>query len=85
MAERWWSWLPQSLRNGLGKVTSHMDQRKPLSRRLAKWFSGASLEGDARLVNYFRWIGRNDLEALYYADFWKELGGRLPSSQCWTF
>lgn len=85
MAERWWSWLPQSLRNGLGKATSYMDQRRALNRRLAKWFSGASLNGDARLVNYFRWIGRNDLEALFTEDFLETLGGAVAEQPMLEF
>ena len=32
-------------------------------------FSGAHLDGDARIVNYFKWISRPDLNALYTPDF----------------
>lgn len=69
MAEHWWSWLPSPMRQGLAKATGALDQRSALARRLAKLFSGAGLDGDARLVNYFRWAQRADLEALYTAEF----------------
>jgi asparagine synthase (glutamine-hydrolysing) len=85
MAERWWSWLPHSLRQGLCRSTSLLNRRRPLSRRLAKWFSGAGLEGDARLVNYFRWIGRNDLEELYSANFRDALGGAVAEEPMLDF
>ncbi|MBK1621595.1 asparagine synthase (glutamine-hydrolyzing) [Lamprobacter modestohalophilus] len=74
MAERWWSWLPGPMRQGLAKTTGALDQRSALGRRLTKLFSGAGLDGDARLVNYFRWANRADLERLYSAEFKAALG-----------
>jgi len=68
LAERWWAWLPKPLRQGLAQGTQMLDRRPALTRRLAKLFSGADLEGDARLVNYFRWSERADLAALYHPD-----------------
>lgn len=69
LAEGYWSWLPQSARAMLEKLACGLDQRRPLGRRLRKLFSGASLDGDARLVNYFRWINRKDLVTLYSLEF----------------
>ena len=43
-------------------------------RRLRKVFSGAHLDGDARLVHYFRWIERSDLHAPYTPSFRSALG-----------
>lgn len=74
MVERVWSWLPVSARAGLERLTGGMDQRWPLGRRVRKLFDGASLAGDARLVNYFRWADRRDLAGLYTADFRAALG-----------
>ena len=64
-----WAWLPQSIRLGLERMTNGLDQHRPMLRRLRKLFNGASLEGDARLVNYFRWINRRDLLLLYSTEF----------------
>ena len=69
MAERWWSWLPLSARRLLESASRVVDQRNTLGRRLAKAFSGAALGGDERLVNYFRWISREDLRQLYSEEF----------------
>ena len=74
MAEHYWSWMPQSVRAVLSRATSRLDQRRSLGRRLRKLFSGAALGDDARLVNYFRWAERADLDALYTADFRAALG-----------
>ncbi len=73
LAERWWAWLPRPLRQGLARGNRVLDRRHALSRRLAKLFSGADLEGDARLVNYFRWAERADLAALYHPDLRRAL------------
>lgn len=74
MAEGLWSWLPRSARVGLEQLSCRLDQRRPVFRRLRKLFNGASLDGDARLANYFRWIDRKDLAALYTPEFRLALG-----------
>lgn len=74
MAEKYWTWTPQFLRKGVEKFTSNLNQNRPLYRRLRKLFSGASLDHDHRLLNYFRWIDRPDLDKLYSADFRNRLG-----------
>lgn len=85
MAEGWWSWLPQPARVALACATAKLDQRNALSRRLTKLFSGAALCGDARLVNYFRWAGRADLERLYSAEFRVALGDSLAETPMLDF
>jgi asparagine synthase (glutamine-hydrolysing) len=72
--ERYWDWLPQRVRSGLERATAAMDQRKPLFRRLAKVWSGAGLEGDARLTNYFLWAKESQLLGLYTTDVRARLG-----------
>ena len=65
MTEHWWTWLPFKFRRILSNASSKLNQNNILSRRMSKLFSGAHLEGDERLVNYFRWTKRDDLERLY--------------------
>lgn len=72
--EKWWRWLPRPLRLQLRATTGHLPTSHPFTRRLRKAFSGAHLEGDARLVHYFRWFERADLEALYSPSFRLALG-----------
>jgi len=67
--ERYWTWLPLSVRSALEKASSHLNQARPVTRRISKLFNGASLPDDERLVNYFRWIKDSDLQSLYSTDF----------------
>jgi len=75
MLEHWWSWMPLSVRSMLTKLSDKIDNRSVLGRRVAKLFSGADLDGDARLINYFRWAKRADLEGLYTKEFRAKLCG----------
>jgi asparagine synthase (glutamine-hydrolysing) len=72
--EKWWRWLPRPLRLQLRSLAGHLPTSYPFTRRLRKAFAGAHLEGDARLVHYFRWIERADLQALYTPAFRIALG-----------
>ena len=67
--EHLWSWLPHRVRKGLVTLSAGSDQMRPSTRRLARLFRGANLDGDARLIDYFRWIRRADLERLYTKEF----------------
>jgi asparagine synthase (glutamine-hydrolysing) len=67
--ENSWSWLPRGFRDGLDTLTGQLDQRKPLFRKMSKLFSGAALEGDVRIVNYFIWAKESQLMSLYSPDF----------------
>lgn len=78
-AERYWDWLPHGVRSGMARMTAGLDQRRAWSRRLGKLFSGATLEGDTRLVDYFRWIRETDLLALYTPETRRALGDELAS------
>jgi asparagine synthase (glutamine-hydrolysing) len=73
-SERFWSWLPRHLRIQLRHLTGQLPVSSSFGRRLRKAFSGAHLDGDARLVHYFRWIERSDLRALYTPAFRAALG-----------
>lgn len=67
--ERYWDWLPKPVLGHLDLLAKIPDQNNFVGRRLRKILSGASLSKDARIVNYFRWIRRDDLEQLYTREF----------------
>jgi len=67
--EKWWRWLPRPLRLQLRSLTGHLSTNHPFQRRLRKAFSGAHLEGDARLVHYFTWVEYSELQTLYSPSF----------------
>lgn len=68
MTERYWNWLPDSVLSRIESGTHRLNANKPLGRRLRKLFNGAAFKGDDRLVNYFRWVNRSDIFALYTPD-----------------
>jgi len=74
--ESLWSWLPGFARQGLENITSGLDQRKPLSRRLGKVFRGAALDGNVRIANYFVWQQEDRLHSLYSKQFRDSLVGQ---------
>ncbi len=84
-AERYWRWLPHGMRSGLAQVTGYLDQSRAITRRVSKLFSGAALEGDARLVEYFRWAREADLLALYTPETRKALGIVLAATPMLDF
>jgi len=63
--ERWWSWLPAPVRQGLDNATRHLDARVAWKRRVSRLCAGAGASDDARLTAYFAWARRDDLMALY--------------------
>jgi asparagine synthase (glutamine-hydrolysing) len=69
MLEKWWTWLPNSTKKGLQNVTGLLNNNTAFKRRLKKMFRSASLDDEARLIDYFIWAGRDDLYALYSPDF----------------
>jgi len=69
MSEHWWTWLPFKLRKVLKTVSSKFNHNNSISRRISKLFSGAHLNQDERMINYFSWIQREDLKRLYSSEF----------------
>ena len=69
-----WRWLPRRVRIHLRQLSAQLPPSYPFARRLRKAFSGAHLDGDSRLVQYFRWTDRADLNALYTPAFRAVLG-----------
>ncbi len=64
-----WRWLPYFIRHRLASLDDKLDQRNAFKRRLTKFFSGAELEGNDRITNYFLWAYAKDLEPLYSTEF----------------
>lgn len=80
MLERYWTWLPRPIRAGLEHLSQRLDARTVLGRRLRKMFNGAALDNDARLINYFLWSKREDLQALYSPAFREALGEAMAQA-----
>jgi len=67
--ERYWSWLPQSIRSVLSAVAHSVPARPAAARRLGKAFMYAGLNGDARLASYFYWLDPKTVWGLLSPDF----------------
>ena len=77
--------LPKCILSGLEQVTGKLDKSVTLFRRLAKLFNGSTLTGDARIVNYFKWIDQRSLSLLYTADFQNEISNDLAEQPMLDF
>jgi len=69
LLEKWWNWLPEKILRHISTFSENFDHRTALGRRLAKLFDGANLSDDKRIINYFKWTKRLDLNNLYSDDF----------------
>jgi asparagine synthase (glutamine-hydrolysing) len=63
--EKYWNWLPSNIRALIENSSRFLNNNKPIQRRLSKLISGASLNNDERLINYFRWTNDLTLQSLY--------------------
>lgn len=74
-----WSWMPRVARRALKQLSSRLPSSSATTRRIAKAFSFADLDGDERLASYFHWIEPALLGSLY-SDEMREQTADLPFS-----
>ena len=79
------SMLPSPVLSYLEKITGKLDPNIVFFRRLAKLLNGASLKGDERIVNYFRWIKHKDLYPLFTSSFKNDLAADIAESTMYDF
>jgi asparagine synthase (glutamine-hydrolysing) len=60
-----WSWLPQPLRRALSVAAERLPIGSEPIRRVSRAFRYADLDGDERLLSYFRWVPRGMVDELY--------------------
>jgi len=83
--QRYWSWLPRSVRTTLEGACARLDQRRPWSRRLAKMTNGAGLDADERLVNYFLWGREAELRSLFSGETRAAIGAQVAAAPMLEF
>lgn len=71
--ERYWSWLPHSLRYFMRLITSNVSLNTPLLRRLSKAFAYADSNTEDRLVSYFLWQRTETVKGLFTKELQYEL------------
>ena len=79
--ERYWGWLPQGARRGIGAAARAVagggtgGMRRPAVRRAAKAFAHADAPPDRRLVSYFWWSDEALRRSLYAPSLSEALDG----------
>ncbi len=71
--DQWIRMIPSGIRSGIERCTSSLNVSRPFFRRLAKLFTGSSLEGDERIINYFRWADEKTIRSLFTEEVRMEL------------
>ena len=79
------NWLPNSFKSILQKTSGMFSQNYVLTRRINKLLSGIDLNNNERLLNYFRWIQREDLKKLYTPEFNQLIKDSDPSIEMQDF
>jgi asparagine synthase (glutamine-hydrolysing) len=83
--EKYWNWMPKSVRVNLEGLTGNLDTSNHVKRRISKLFSGASLSSEDRLINYFRWTNDTTLESLFVPELWSEIKSNNPNAVMYDF
>ncbi len=83
--ERYWSWMPTSVLRTVGKFAIGAGGKSTMMRRVAKLMDGASLKGDRRLANYFKWGKSSDLSGLCSPDFLSKVADEEPEAPMLEF
>lgn len=71
--ERYWGWLPASVRRLLARSVRGMNVGNTLSRRIQKNFVFADRKPEDRMMAYFLWTTDESLRGLYGGDLKREL------------
>jgi asparagine synthase (glutamine-hydrolysing) len=66
--ERYWSWMPSSVRSAFGSITALIPKTVAPLRRAAKAFQFAGKDDDTRLAGYFSWLPPQEAYDLLSAD-----------------
>jgi asparagine synthase (glutamine-hydrolysing) len=85
LLEKYWAWLPTNFRSGIRSFTDLLNNNSIISRRLKKMFRSADKDPESRLIDYFLWLGRDDLNRLYSADFKAAIGSVEAASPIKNF
>ncbi|MBI3560676.1 MAG: asparagine synthase (glutamine-hydrolyzing) [Gammaproteobacteria bacterium] len=77
--ERTWDWLPQTIRNKLKLLSSHIPVTTAMGRRLRKSFEYAEKSSVDRLISYFLWINPAGIENILSEPVMQDVYKEIPS------
>ncbi len=78
--EKYWSWLPTTMRRVLASLASNLPNSSTLLRRLAKVLTNADMPSDERLLAYFYWQRPAQALSLLRSDVVNDINSSLISS-----
>lgn len=73
LLEKYWSFLPISMRKSLKLLAKKLPKQYPFSRKVAKLFAYADLREDEQLLSYFYWLDPAIVLKLFTKDKQREL------------
>jgi len=79
--DKWLQRVPLKVRSIIENLSTVPRVNNYFFRRLAKLFNGSSLEGDSRIINYFRWADQDLVYSLFRDEVkyeLKDLDGSMP-------
>jgi asparagine synthase (glutamine-hydrolysing) len=65
--ERYWAWLPLSVRKELQRLSERIAPTGEWSRRFSKALRYSDLDGDERIESYFHWIAPSVIDRVFSA------------------
>ena len=71
--EQYWDWLPKNNSVFSIKKLASLPQNRSYFENFSKAFSGAELDHDSRLINYFKWTAPGCVKNLFSDQFQKHL------------
>jgi len=71
--EKYWSWLPISVRSAMSAGASSLPTDKALFRKIRKAFSNAGQSPDERIAGYFNWLDPDNSFSLLSQDFRQDM------------
>lgn len=80
MQERYWNWMPKTVRQGLSQSVRLLPTHHPLGRRFSKALRYADLTGDERIASYFYWTVPQLQQSLYSPTVQEHLALLNPST-----
>lgn len=80
MLERYWAWLPVTMRAGLRQISACLSQDHAWSRRVTKAFSQADWFADKRLSGYFLWTDAERVLELFAPEHRVALAGEVMAA-----
>lgn len=71
LLEKYWSWLPHSIRKLIAQGANALPARPSIFRQLGKGLRYADLDGDARVASYFNWLAPDMVDTIL-TDNWND-------------